>query len=453
MKKLFLIFNFSFLIFNFSEAQNFSDSINASINGAIDFLIHSQQQETIGSDYYKGEWPSYLTETETSIYMGNAGDSAYDSNCYSSLMVHNTLAEIVLSHPEYSQLLPALDLSLENIKSYKRGDGFAFWHVLPPAPWWHKKRFTKNPELYFGTRPNHYHYKGNALNKYANIYNDADDTSLGYLALLNSKKLKQHFHLSDTTTYTAFPDSLFSQWRNTRKVRRSNSFYNITYGYTKRTGAFLTWFNREPCFNPFGFLFPSKKKPNLPLRVNNVDCVVNCNVVRALHVFGLENTTGYNEACSFIADALANEKRCFRCGIYYPSDFSLHYFASEALLNGVTQLNDPVCNAIPFILSLQNPNGSWSDRFAQNDFHVTALCVNTLINSGIKSDAVLHSIETGIKFLLTNQQHNSSGIYWTGGVFFSAGEPLRFTHVWRSDAVTTALVIEALVHYKDLLLL
>ncbi len=444
-----MIFIFSFLIFNISQAQNFSDSINHSIDGAINFLINTQQKETIGTDYYKGEWPSFLTQLKSSVYMGSQGDSAYDSNCYSSLMVHNTLCEIVLRHPEYSQLLPALGLSYNNIKSYKRGDGFVFWHELPPAQWWNKKRFSKNPQRYHATRPNHYQYKGNALNKYANIFNDADDTSLGYMAYLNSKKINHKFNISDTITSVSFPDTLFSHWRNTRKVRRSFSNYNLTYGYARHTGAFLTWFHREPVYNPLGFLFPSKKKPNLPMGVNNVDCVVNCNVVRALNAFGLQSTKGYQEACSLISHALTHEKRCFRCGIYYPSEFTLHYFASKALSEGVHELNDAVKQSVPFIISSQNADGSWRDRFQENEFHLTALGVNSLLNSGLKSDSVLAAIESGIKFLLVNKKQKDENYFWTGGIFFSAGEPLRFTHVWRSDAVTTALVLEAFIHYKE----
>ncbi|MEI7801057.1 MAG: hypothetical protein WCI97_00255 [Bacteroidota bacterium] len=448
MKKL-ITLSFSLFAFHFVNAQSFSGSINASIDGAIDFLIHTQQQETIGTSKYKGEWPAYVTNLETSLYLGSRGDSAWDSQCFSNSMIHNVLAEIVLSHPQYSRLIPSLQLSLENIHAFERQKGFAFWHVLPPAPWWKKKKHFKNPELFYQTRPNNYHYKGNFLNKYANISNDADDTGLGYLAYLNSKKLSQLFSFSDTVTLPLFLDSLYSTWRDTRKVRHSFSTYNLTYGYFHRRGAFLTWLSKESFYYPFRLFFPFKHKQNLPMGNNDMDCVVNCNVVRALNAYGLQNTKGFTEAIAFITDALDSKKHCFTCGIYYPSEFTLHYFASEAYREGVTVLKDAVVKTIPFILSSQNADGSWSSALPQNNFHITALCLNALMNSGVKSDSLLHSIEKGISFLLANQKTNDNGTYWTGGIFFTSGYTIRHTHVWRSDAVTTSLVIEALVHYKE----
>ncbi len=448
MKKLF-VFTLSLFTFHFSYAQTFSDSINQSVTGAINFLINSQQKKTLGTDYFKGEWPSYLTQLETSLYIGNAGDSAYDSNCFSSVMVHNILAEIVFTHPQFTRLIPALQLSLSNINTYKRGNSFSFWHVLPPAPWWHKKKHFKNPELYFSTRPNNYHYKGNFLNKYANIHNDADDTGLGYLAYLYSKKLNQKFLLTDTIITPSFLDSLYGNWRDTRKNRRSFSNYNFTYGYNYRTKAFLTWFNAEPFFHPFRLFFPYRNKPNLPMGNNDVDCVVNCNVIRVLNAYGLQNTPGFSDAISFISNALESEKHCFTCGNYYPSEFTLQYFASEAYAEGVTGLKDAISISSRFILSKQNANGSWGSELPENNFHVTALCVNALINSGIKTDTIKQSIENGIHFLLSSEKENAAGIFWTGGIFFSAGYTLRHTHVWRSDAVTVSLILEALVHYQD----
>ena len=40
---------------------------------------------------------------------------------------------------------------------------------------------------------------------------------------------------------------------------------------------------------------------------------------------------------------------------------------------------------------------------------------------------------------------------WPGGIFFSGGTIVRKTVLWRSDAYTTALVLESLVKYLDLL--
>ena len=78
--------------------------------------------------------------------------------------------------------------------------------------------------------------------------------------------------------------------------------------------------------------------------------------------------------------------------------------------------------------------------------------MNALLNSGVKTDSVLHAIENGIQFLLANSKQNTNGIFWTGGIFFTSGYTIRHSHVWRSDAVTTSLILEALVHYQDLTL-
>ena len=274
---------------------------------------------------------------------------------------------------------------------------------------------------------------------------------MGYLAYLNSNKIKKQWSRNDTIILPLFLDSLYSTWRDTRKVRRSFSTYNLTYGYVHRSGAYLTWLSKESFYYPLRLFFPFRHKQNLPMGNNDLDCVVNCNVLRVLNAYELQTTAGYKESISFISDALNSKKHCFTCGIYYPSEFTLHYFASEAYHEGVSELKAAVVSSIPDILAAQNTNGSWSSVLPLNNFHVTALCLNALLNSGVKTDSVIQAIETGIHFLISSSKQNTNGNFWTGGVFFTSGYTIRHTHVWRSDVVTTSIVLEALVHYLDMI--
>ncbi|MEL7005494.1 MAG: hypothetical protein AAFN93_22595 [Bacteroidota bacterium] len=56
-------------------------------------------------------------------------------------------------------------------------------------------------------------------------------------------------------------------------------------------------------------------------------------------------------------------------------------------------------------------------------------------------------VENGIKYVLSQEIAEDKTSHWKAGIFFSGGTIMKKTHVWRSDAYTTALVIEMLNNY------
>lgn len=449
MKGLIIITLLSFCCVN-CLAQSQNDSIQNEITGALLFLQQSQKQETNGFNYWRGEWGSILENTQMSIYFGNKGKNAYDSNCFSTATVHNILAEIYLQHPEYTSIPSMLQLAEDCISTYENEGGFAFWHKIPASPYSIR---NKNKERLAGIlmrRPNHFIYNAPYCNRYANVPNDADDTALGYLAYYLGNEVAK---LDSTFIPKPLPvhlDSLFSKWRDTRKVRRSFSYYNYTNGYARRTGAFLTWFSEERVYTPWSLFFPYHFKPNLPQQANEVDCVVNANILQTLTTFHLYRTEGVKEAELFLLDAMQNNKKCYTCGAYYPTEFTPHYTVSKTIISGVDTLSRVVPFMVEMILSKQKTDGRWESELPDNDIQSSVYAVLTLLNIGdLKDSETVTAIQNGIRFIRSRAITSNGAVHWKGGIYFSGGTVVRDTHVWRSDAVTTALCLDALLKFQQ----
>jgi len=52
-------------------------------------------------------------------------------------------------------------------------------------------------------------------------------------------------------------------------------------------------------------------------------------------------------------------------------------------------------------------------------------------------------------FVFSKKLSDKNKIWWTGGIYFSGGTFVRKSHVWKSDAYTTALVLEAVSNYYE----
>lgn len=446
--------NVFFLLLMFSaacsHAQTLSDSVEQEINGALLYLQQTQKQETDGYNYWKGEWGAVLENLQMSIYFGNKGKKAYDSNCFSTATIHNILAEIYLRHPEYRSIPPMLQLAEECISTYENDGGFSFWHKIPASPHLIRKKNKKELEGLLVRRPNHFVYNAPYCNRYANVPNDADDTALGYLAYYLGNEVAKIDSTFIPMPLPARPDSLFGKWRDTRKVRRNISYYNYTNGYARRTGAFLTWFTEEKIYTPWALFFPYRFKPNIPQQTNGIDCVVNANVLRMLATYRLLSTAGVKEANEFLTDAMQNRKRCYSCGDYYPTEFTTHYAVSKAVSAGVDSLKQVVPFMTSFILSGQEADGSWKSKLPDNDIQSSVYAVLTLLNCGdLKNPATVTAIQNAVGYIRSKAIVDNGMVYWKGGIYFSGGTAARETQVWRSEAVTTALCLEALVKYRE----
>lgn len=419
------------------------DSIEVIINQSIQYLVKSQIPENCQSPCYAGEWPSYIENIKPIPFLGPKGKSAYDSNGFNTLFIHNMLAEIYLQDSSYNELLPVLRLARANFLRYKNGHTFNFWPELE------RRGNLRCRHEGSGCRqrgPRFFEYRHQFIRNYANIYDDADDTAAGFIAMalsdsiFNNDPKARSFDIKDTI------GKVFERYRDLGK--RKTNWYNKTTGFNYRTGAYLTWFGPEwERSNFFRWFFPDHHKQNILYGVNEVDCVVNANVLGCFAFFGMHDVAGISNATSFLGSAL-NERTCQTCAVYYPSEFSFHYALAKAISSGAKTLEPFRSVIIDQVIEAIEPDGSCRSVVTANELQVTLYALNTLLLIGDPtSDIVKTHVERAMGFVLNSRYSAHNMSYWPGGIFFSGGSAIRYQHVWRSDAYTTALALEALVNY------
>jgi hypothetical protein len=57
-------------------------------------------------------------------------------------------------------------------------------------------------------------------------------------------------------------------------------------------------------------------------------------------------------------------------------------------------------------------------------------------------------ISKALNYLLSKAQNPNGKLFWEGGVYFSGGTVIRNTLYWKSDALTTAIILESLCLLK-----
>jgi hypothetical protein len=450
--------------YSFSQIQNqehaeelYSKSL-LHIKKGLAYLEATQQKENDSIFKFKGEWETQMSMNFWFPLLGGK-NSSYDSNCFSIATIHNILANIYLEYPEYKEIPPILDLAFNKIMDYQSNGTFNFWNILPPSKP-HKWFEKETDELV--RRPNNFPLKIKFMLKAANITNDADDTAAGLLAINLRNKIKQN----------RIPDSLdnihkiFDSYTDTN--RRNRLWYNFWQGQGPESGAYLTWFGDEFKFAnswspvqeffhlgifylPFSKMFPHAYKPYIPYGSNDLDLVVNANILSVLSVYNNQKSITSDNAINFIENDVKGENFNY-AATYYPNQYHIPYYVSKAYKNGVGELNKS-CDIIEsFILNKYFEEKKWTSRDIINkgdQLQSTVLAVNSLLNiSGIQSEKSEEAIISGIEYIFSNTIEKENEIFWEGGVFFSGGTLVRHVLHWKSDAVTTALVLEALISFR-----
>jgi len=423
-------------------AKHVPDSVlREALSGGIRYLA-LQQIKTAEAPYgYTGEWPTFIYNTSYIPFLGKKGKSAYDSNVFNTLFIHNTLAEINTNLRD-SSVISILRLAQKNFIHYRNPSSFNFWPLLErPA---HLRCRHPNCKQ---RRPVNFDYHYGFINNYANIYDDADDTSAGLLACYYSNRLMNG---ENDVASEAFDSKIFVRnfvaYRDTGN-RRSN-WYNKRLGFNYRTGAFLTWFGPDRRHsNFFTWFFPSHSSPNILYGRNEVDCVVNANILRALWITGDTLIPGFHASRNFLREVI-QKKVCQTCGVYYPTEFTFHYAIARAMKDGVKGFDDLRPVLLQEILSKINGHGYWESQLEDNDIQATLYALNALMLldeegqwSGVSGRAMEYVISSRIPL-------GDAG-HWNAGVFFSGGSAIRYNHVWRSEAYTTALALEAITTYQQ----
>lgn len=428
------------------------------------FIEINQITNAVDSTAFNGEWPTTMGLDRPFLYLGKK-ERYQDANCFAVASIHNTLADIYLKNPNYVNIPNTLQLAYPRILSYKNNNRFNFWNALPPYRN-HARHdtFTIKPLV---RRPTNFPLRSRFINKAANIPEDADDTSLGYAAECFHQKILG-LHDTSNITNNAIP-ALFDTYIDSN--RRNMHLYNFINGNDCRTGAYLTWHAKEPAFKvhstlkefiqnilffiPGSMAHPYAYKPYLPYGCNDLDAVVNCNVLYCLSINNvLPYAASANNAIAFI-EKKAKRKKYDRAGVYYPNRYHFPYAVAKAYASDITALKNSAYYILSFLLRTQKKDGSWHAMKKLNKKDIlqsTIYAVHALINIGnIEGNHSKNAIENGLRYILKHSIFEKDYCYWKGGVFFSGGTVIRSILTWKSDAYTTAIFLQALSNYKNLI--
>ena len=215
-----------------------SQKIEERLNKAISFLEENQVKKTEPNKTFLGEWPSYMHMSNPYFLLGKA-QKYRDSNCFSMTGIFNALAEGY----QYDTTQYALKAILKNgfleLLSYRQNEKFNFWKSLPANRNLSLKE--KKDTLIYERRPTHYKLKSRFINNAANIAFDADDTSMGNLAIFYHNK----FFLDTSINYVSpaliasakgedaanLSDKSLTTYSNTGRQRgnpKTKDWYNFT---------------------------------------------------------------------------------------------------------------------------------------------------------------------------------------------------------------------------------
>ena len=412
-----------------------------------------------------------------------------DSTLFVSAFV--TYPLFLFDAPPESPIDIMLTLSLQNIDSYYRAGGYAFWPQTDNCPGTTAvapynissssvenlaTTYIENPdqpivELLFGKKLIHQigpwvkrvvTDKNNSCGSQAlfNIPNDADDLSAAMTI-----KLLYAYRTNTLNLYNRNPLYQVSKFRDINRTKEDGRD-----NYKKaNSGAFLTWLKDENI--P---LFSDSDHGIMPLGVNNVDAAINANTLFALTLHNLNNIDGFQKSLELVIDVI-NRHIWPEATLYYPQRMFFPYAVSRLwrdaglhtipLNNAMKILLKDLLNEQNMILSNGLPYGSFDGGEDTSRDLSTALACCALLNIGEKTaietgqlKAYRKAIYAGIAYLIKAKQpytiQNSETFItyppraykWEDGLFFSAS----FTQLahWRSNALTAAIVIEALTKYR-----
>ncbi len=420
---------------------NFNDSLyRRLISKTINYIELNQVKVQNGNECFVGEWPTFIQNLEKIPYLGYKGKSAYDSNIFNTLYVHNGLADYYLNFEQDERIISILKKAQSGFHRYIKDSTFNFWPELPRAS------HVKCPDHECTQRrANNFYYHYKFINDYANIYNDADDTSAGLLAYYFSNKVKDRTGTDSLAYYSIYKLSPFvERYRDTGE--RKTNWYNKKIGLKNRTGAYLTWFGPDrPKSTVFKWFKPLHPQQNILYGTNEVDCIVNANILRTMYTIGDTIAPGIADAKQMIKDVV-KKKICNTCGVYYPTEYSFHYAVGKAIASGVTGLNELREPLLKDILSHMNVNGYWPSFTSTNHVQSTLFAINALFLLQ-QNNQYMPEIERGLNYIIRSKIEEGNIVYWQAGIFFSGGSAVRYEHVWRSESYTSMLALEAFTHY------
>jgi hypothetical protein len=181
--------------------------------------------------------------------------------------------------------------------------------------------------------------------------------------------------------------------------------------------------------NGLYYLWLTKKASEMPNKEheNEVSCEVNTNVLYYLTLQKENN----GQICEYINKAIL-ENKLRECLKYSETNYPFYYLVTRARSDGKVEcLEQSIPKIIENIKQGQRLDGSWG---SDQD---TALAIASLENAGYFGSEVVR----GLNYLLREQKINGS---WERGAFFF---DVKGGNYWGSEALTTAIAIEAMGKY------
>lgn len=295
-----------------------------------------------------------------------------------------------------------------------------------------------------------------------NIPNDADDTSLMFVVQSLAHRA------GESPSPDLGPLRQFSRFRDLDRPAEDGR----DRWKGSDSGAFLTWLTGEE-----GNIFSPAHAGVLPLGVNNVDAVVNANAIHALSRAGLSHQPGFEEAIRLV-NRCATERHWPEAALYYPHLLSFPYAASRAWREGGLQgscLDEGMKAILADLLALQEEHarrhpgrkGAFPGGEDPSEDLATAMGLAALLNLGKSTAEAIgeteryrEAVRLSVERLLRDQKQDLTGprsrgeapfpalpppARWESGLFFGASF-WDLAH-WRSEAVSTAIAMEALAKY------
>lgn len=429
----------SFFVTINTFAQSHSFNPGQEVQYILNYLDKVQQKETNPPLYFKGEWPCYIENLKTIPFLGKKGKRAYDSNCMHSSLIFNILAEYSLKEPGNNQVKDLLKKAITNFDYYKVGDVFHFWHKLERAEHLNNGKYVNIAEEHYQRRANNFYYKSKLINNMMNLSPDLDDASSVWLSYYLYNTVFQ----TDSLTLGFSPGEYLNKFSDLN--RKNLHFYNLIKGHGRETGAFLTWFHDED-LTGLQYAIPGKGN-YIPFGINDKDAVVNANIIYTLTTMKDTLYPSYANAAKFI-NFCFKENKFKSASNYYPTRYTLHYATCKAFWKGCKRLNESVELIYSQLKNQQLKNGSYPCDIKNNQIQSTMFALNSLIFLYISGyNDLEENINNAFNYLMGKKNVDNNHCWWSEGVCASGGTFVRKSHVWKSNAYTTSLMLEAISNY------
>lgn len=450
-----VVFAFSFTNSLNGQSKISLDSLDQIIHQSLNYLQETQQKSTIPDSHFKGEWPSFM-QMKTGFALLGGKKKVYDSNCFALAGMMNILSDVYRLDSNLINIPEMLQLAYPQLISYRDSSGFNFWPLLKPNGKMHWNEDSIRTDVRI-RRPIQFQIGNTYIRRAANIMNDNDDTAQGMLAEWN-------YQLITGESIQTFESPQFEMFRDT--LRENIHYYNHFARDPRNSGAYLTWRGTEQAFptrnlvkllvnnalflTPRSTAYPYAYEPYMPYGANDVDAIVNANVLATISTLGLQ-TKGTQSAAKFIKQKI-RRKKWSRAGVYYPNRYQLHYAVVKAWKSGAHELGDCIVPLIEHIKKTQQEDGSFESRTVVNkkdEIQSTAYALNAMLKLGNPAETGLENqVNKAIQYLLLQAKKKGGNLFWEGGVYFSGGTVIRNTLYWKSEALTTAIILESLCLLK-----